>query len=290
MRFPASGLLALSNGPSREAQNPVRTRLEQICGNFAAERHGRVRRIARSRSVSADAFLAVGGKHASIKDQFSVLEPAPCTKRKPTAALQSCQHCPFRGDRQSCVLIHKFVEERKLVRVRREEFNSQRTLSDGWQHNFGWQNFGDPRLSAQPVESRLREDHCVALACLHLAQARIDVASHLYDFEIGAELKELRRAPQTARPDPRTLRQLLQQFTVPRDERIARIFARKHNRESAEIGQLRGDILHAVHSQVRAAFNQRVFEFFGEDPANPDLLDLSSRKTVTGSFYDDDLS
>ena len=92
MRFPANGWLALSNGPSRELQNPARSRIEQFRRDFATERLSFLLRTADSRSSSAHAFRAVGRQntHASRTSSPSSNRPhAPSGRRQPPCKFAS---------------------------------------------------------------------------------------------------------------------------------------------------------------------------------------------------------
>src|SRR4029077_4611733 len=105
-----------------------------------------------------------------------------------------------------------------------------------------------------------------------------------------SELAKLRRAPQAAGPDERGLWKVVERLSALRDERLARIFSRKHNCDFANLRKLGGNVLHAVHCQIRAVVNQRVLKFLGEDASNPDLFDLGGGKAIAGCFHDDDLA
>src|ERR1700746_1434557 len=118
MRFPASGWLALSNGPSRELQNPARSRCKQFLCDFAAERLSFFLRTAGSRSASANAFRTIGRKDARVENQFRALESPPGTERKPATALQVRQYRSFCGHRERCCAIHPFLHKGEFVCAR----------------------------------------------------------------------------------------------------------------------------------------------------------------------------
>src|SRR5579862_663288 len=290
MRFPASGWLALSNGPSRELQNPARSGIEQFRCDCASERLGVLFRGAASRPAPANAFPAIGRQDARVEEQFTTFESSPGAERKPATALQIPQHRSLCGNRERCRAINQFLHEREFVRARGEKFQSERTLPHSREHNFGWKNFGDAVGGIQPVESCFREYHRIHFAARNFPEARIHVAAHFDYLKIISKLAKLRCAPQAAGSDASALRQFIQRVTVLGNERIARIFSRKDDRDLANLGKLSGNVFHAVHCEVGAVVNQRVFEFFGEDAANPDLFDLCGRETVAGRLHNHDFA
>src|ERR1700722_18890014 len=290
MHFPARGWLALSNGSSRELQNPARSRIEQFLCDFATERLGFLFRTAASRSASTNAFPAIRRQDARVENELTAFESAPRAQRQPAAALQIGQHRSLCGNRERCCAINQFLDERKFIFARRKEFKPQRALTNSGKHNFRRENFGNAVGGVQPVEARFHEDHRPHLDGRTFAKARIHIASDFDDFKIASELAKLRCTPQAARTDTSALWKFVERLTVLRDERIARIFARKHNCDLANLGKLGGNILHAVHGQIRAVFNQRVLKFFREDASNPDLFDLRGGKAVAGRLHDDDLA
>src|SRR5580704_1342462 len=290
MHFPASGWLALSNGSSRELQNPARSRIKQFLRDFAPERLGFALRTAGSISASANAFRAVGRQDARVENEFGALESSPGTERKPATALQICHYRSFCGNRQRCCAINQFLYEGEFIFARCKEFKPQRALPNSRKHNFWRKNFGNAVGGVQSVEARFREDHRIHFAVGNFSKARIHIASHFDDLKIAPKLTKLRCTPQAAGSDARALLQFIQRLAVLRYQSIARVFTREHDCDFANRRKLGGNILHAVHSQICAVVDQRVLKFLGEDASNPDLFDLGGGKAIAGCFHDDDLA
>ena len=98
------------------------------------------------------------------------------------------------------------------------------------------------------------------------------VSAQLGYLKIRPERSQLRRAPQTAGANARAVWQSRERLATNRNQRIARIFALENRGDPANAGKLRRHIFHAVHGQVRAPIQQRIFQLLRENSDHADLL------------------
>jgi hypothetical protein len=71
-------LLSISYGAPRKAQDAIRARLKQDLAESSSHLFCISRRTA---LVAAEMFLAVGGKHTSLKKQATSFQPRPGSER-----------------------------------------------------------------------------------------------------------------------------------------------------------------------------------------------------------------
>ena len=72
------------------------------------------------------------------------------------------------------------------------------------------------------------------------------------------------------------------------DDGIARVFPRRHGGEHEARGQLRGEVLEAVHRDIGAAVEQRLFDLLREDALAADESERRVGDAVAGGLHDFD--
>src|SRR5262245_5560416 len=97
--------------------------------------------------------------------------------------------------------------------------------------------------SGTASSSRARPAIASRVAAADLAEARMDIAAHGRDLEIGAECPELRLAADRAGGDARAPRQLGERARSGRHERVAWIGPRQHGGDDEAFRQARLEIL-----------------------------------------------
>ena len=162
----------------------------------------------------------------------------------------------------------------------------QRALAHRGAHHVGREDLGDAVFPTQPLQARGGQHDGVVLAFVELAQAGIQVAAHGFDLQIGPQFAQLRRAPQRTGAHFRA-RRAGRQGGVP--TRASRGSSRSGMAARYQAGgQLRGQVLQAVHRQVDAALEQRFFNFLGEQALGADLRQRHVGDLVAGGFDDFD--
>ena len=72
------------------------------------------------------------------------------------------------------------------------------------------------------------------------------------------------------------------------DHGVARIFALGNGGQHQALGQFGGQVLQAVHGQIGAAIEQRLFDFLGEESLGADLGQRHVGDLVAGGLDDFD--
>ena len=101
-------------------------------------------------------------------------------------------------------------------------------------------------------------------------------------------MAELCLAAQAAGAHPRALAKIPERRAGVGYQAITHIIAAAHRREKQLAGRFRGNVLHAVDSQVDALVEQRFFEFLDEDAFAANLRQRRLLHFVAGSLDDDD--
>src|ERR1700730_385590 len=144
--------------------------------------------------------------------------------------------------------------------------------------------------AAEAIEAGFREHDRIVFAALDLAQAGVDIAAKIADVEIRADVPQLGLAAKTAGANPGTLPQVRKRGTVAGDKAVSHILTAA-DCGKREVGRhLRGNVLNAVDGDVDGLFEQRVFQFFDEDPLAADLRERRLLELVAGGFDDDDFA
>jgi hypothetical protein len=159
--------------------------------------------------------------------------------------------------------------------------NRQRTLTYGGTDDIGFQDLSDAGIPTQAFQTGGRQHDGVILAFIELAQARVQIAAHRLDPEVGPHPAQLRRAPQRAGAQPGARRQVRQ---PPAYQGIARIFPRRNRGQHQARRQLRRQILQTVYGQVGAAVQQGFLDFLGEQAFCAYLGERYVGNLVAGGF------
>ena len=161
----------------------------------------------------------------------------------------------------------------------------QRSLADGGAHHIRRQDFRDAAAPAEALQAGGGQQDGVVLACIELAQARIQIAAHRFHGEVRTELAQLRGAAQRAGSDPGAGGQIGQRAA---HHGVARVLALGHGGQHQARGQLGGQILQAVHGEIGAAVEQGFLNLLGEQALGPDLGERHIGDLVAGGLDDFD--
>ena len=125
------------------------------------------------------------------------------------------------------------------------------------------------------------QDRSVQLAGGHLADPGIKIAAKFAEFQIGAQGHKLGAPPERTRTQLGSRRQVLQGGSGCGHQHIAHVGAFQDCCQAQPFGEVGGNVLHGVHAQVDAAFDQGLLDVFGEQPAVADLGKGDILDTVT---------
>jgi len=165
-------------------------------------------------------------------------------------------------------------------------FDGEGALSGGGAEVVGVEALADPLGSAEAVEAAGREDDGLGLPFAKLAETGVDVAAKFDVFEIGAEGAELRLAARTAATDFGFGGKLEERGVFDGDEGVAGIGA-LGNGGDGEVGrEFGGQVFEAVDGEIDAAFDEGLFDLFGEHAFGADLGEGDLLQPVAGGADD----
>src|SRR5690606_38853386 len=101
--------------------------------------------------------------------------------------------------------------------------------------------------------------------------ARLDVAAHRLDAQVGARMPELRLASQAGRADDAARGNLVDAHVIGRHEGVEWVLALQHGDDLEALRDLCGDVLHGVHRDVRPPFEHGALELLDEQALAADL-------------------
>ncbi len=119
--------------------------------------------------------------------------------------------------------------------------------------------------TAEAIQAGTGEHQRVGLARCPLAQARIDIATHRYELQIGPKGKQHGLPPRAGRRHARAHGQHVQAPVAFTHKRIAGIGARRDRREREARIQRGGQILQRVHRYVDTSVQQSILDLLDED-------------------------
>ncbi len=144
-------------------------------------------------------------------------------------------------------------------------------MSGGGSHHFRRDHLTDQLRLAQTVQARGRENNGIVVTGFEFPQPRVDIATERMNLQIWTQRHQLRLPSQTAGANVRLLRQRVNARELHRAKHVARIFAGRNGGNFEIGGQLRGQILQAVHGEVNPVFDQGFFDFLGEHALGADF-------------------
>jgi len=138
------------------------------------------------------------------------------------------------------------------------------------------------------LEAGEGEDDPVELAGFEFADAGVDVAANVIDFQVGANSQQLAAAAEGAGANFRAWRQILDGWGLGRDEHISHVLARRHGRDD-EICLLHQrhrhrHVFETVDNEIDLVIEQRLLELADEEALATKLVQGPIGDLVAGSF------
>ena len=187
-----------------------------------------------------------------------------CCDRRAAIAVQRAQKGPLRRDGQLRRTVVEFGQHRPQSLVVAPHFNPDDALRRRGQHGVHRDGLRDPGRFPEAVQPGDGEEGRVAHTRFELFEPCLHVAAQQAERHIGSQARQLRAPAQRRRPDDRPLGQRFDGLETHGDEGVARILAREHGRNGKAVMADRGNILHAVHSQIDAPVQQGLLQLARE--------------------------
>ena len=150
-------------------------------------------------------------------------------------------------------------------------FNAQGPLARGRQHGCVGECGADALAHLQPFEARCGQNNRVVLAFVELAQTGVEVAAQGLNLQVRPQGLQQHLAAQAGGAHHRTLRQRFQAGVARRNEGVMGVFSFHHAGQCEAFRKLHRHVFERVHGDVGAAFFQRHFQLFHEQPLAPHL-------------------
>ena len=135
-------------------------------------------------------------------------------------------------------------------------------MPDGRTNLLRREQFRNPVGPAQPPQAGRGQNDGVIETLIELAQPRVQIPSNVLDHEIRPQPPQLRGAAQRAGADARAGFEIGQFAAHQGVEGKLALGDRRHGQAR---GQERGQVLQAVHRQVDAPIQQRLFDLLREE-------------------------
>jgi hypothetical protein len=141
---------------------------------------------------------------------------------------------------------------------------------------------GRPVFEAEPNKACTCQNDGIALAGVHLAQARVDVsAKHLHD-EVGPIGTKRRRSAQTRSSYARAQRKVVERAVARRHEDVAGVFPLWDAGEHKSGRKLARHVLHRVDGEVGAFVEQSLFDLLNEEAFAANLCEGPVLNPIAG--------
>jgi hypothetical protein len=150
----------------------------------------------------------------------------------------------------------RFAQNDKLfprIVVWTADLQRERSLPWCWRHLVDGEALVDGFGAAEAVQARTGQDERVGLAFAPLAQAGVDVATHLDKAYVGAESEDHGLAAGAGRPDGRAGGQHVQAPVILADEGVAGVRAWRDGGQREARVDLRRQVFQGMDGEVDAA-------------------------------------
>jgi hypothetical protein len=192
------------------------------------------------------------------------------------------EHAALCGNADAGLRIMKPAQQGTHALVGFATLDCERTLAGGGQRRVRLEDLRCAILEPQAQKPGAGQDNCVALSRVHLAKARVDVASKGFDDKIRSVLREGNGAAQARRADAGTARESIECPVSWRHENIAWIFAFWNTSDDEARGDLSGHILHRVNGEVSAFFKEGLLDLLDEQALAADIGERPILNAVPG--------
>ena len=144
-------------------------------------------------------------------------------ERSAATAAHPTQERPLSRDGQRGFNMMQWPEEGCNIGVS-ARFYAERPLSDSRDKDLLIQDMALLRHEVESLEAGCGQNRRIDFSSALFAQAGLDIAAQHFDVEVGPEMEQQSLTAQAARPDASTRRQLIQGFSIGRDQDIPRVF------------------------------------------------------------------
>ena len=245
-----------------------------------------------------DASRAVQVEHEAVERELVVDNGRVDADRCRAAALELGQEGALGNAAQQRVLVVQPIDHRDHLDVGAATLDAQGALAHGVHADRGRQDLRDPIVVLHALEAGSGQNDGVELGLegvVQLGEACLQVAAYGLELERRVLGLELRDASQRARADHAVGVEVGERVldalpALGHDERVARVFARRHAAYGQRVGQLLArHVLERVHDQVDVVRLERVLELLGEEALVADLLQRHVEYLVALGIEVDDL-
>ena len=192
------------------------------------------------------------------------IDAAMAADRRAAGAVQQRKEAALGTERDIGIGIGDGFDERVGAIVVAPRFDSDGTLADRRQKLVDAENARRLVGEAEAFQAGERQQRGIGFAVGELAQARLDIAAHHLDLEVGPQPQHHGLAPQRGGADHRTRRQIGKRGRLLADEDIARVLARQERRQPGGVRQEGRHVLGGMHREVDVAREQSFLDLLGE--------------------------
>mmetsp|Transcript_4458 Transcript_4458/g.11332 ORF Transcript_4458/g.11332 Transcript_4458/m.11332 type:complete len:295 (-) Transcript_4458:375-1259(-) len=233
----------------------------------------------RARDLSEKRVCAVKTVHrAEHPDSIAMHNFGVNANRNAASALELAHECSLCGATKCRCAVSHALQQREGVAIAFPALNSERTLSHGVRALVRVEVLSDSSLPLHPMNAgRRKNERSISLpfgpavgALIKFPEAGVEVSAHALKVQMWEQPPELGSAPQRARSDVRSLREVGQRFVPsgdvgPKDDGIAGVLPLRDGTERHAFGERCWKVLQRVHHQIDPARRQQRLQLAREE-------------------------
>ncbi len=209
--------------------------------------------------------------HESAKAHSISLAFCVGSQRRLTVAPDRDEDPSFGGNAHRGIRVVQSGEQRASCAIAVAALDPKGPLTGGGERQVRREKLRRAPFEAESEKAGARQDDRVAFSGVDFPQAGVDVASQRDHHDIRTAGQKRKRTAQTRRAHARPCRQGLERPMPRSDENVARVFAFGYARDDEAWRQCARNILDRMHREVRALFEERLFDLFDEEAFATDI-------------------
>ncbi len=180
-------------------------------------------------------------------------------------AFEGDHHAPLRRHALARRFVVERGEELAHLAIIFTTLDAERALPHRGERHLGLEDIRRARFEREAHETGTRENDRIAFACVDFLEARVDVAAHGNDLEIGSRRLQAHGAAEARSADLRSWRQREKRSVLRRDEHVPRVLTLRNTRNEESRRENARHVLDRVHGEARAIVEERFLDLLHEE-------------------------